>query len=219
MEASLQGAHSFRYLDIKLAPGETLVTESGAMATMSPAIDMKAKFNGGLLVGLLRRFLGGESLFINEFSNPTNAPQRITLTAPSPGDIREMKLNDETIYLQPGAYICSTPGVKVSVRWAGFTSLIAREGLFRIAVSGRGSVWFGAYGEIMERMIDGEYIVDSGHLVGYDPTVNLKLQLSSGIFGSFFSGEGFVTRVNGTGRVYMQSRSLSGLASWLNPKL
>jgi len=47
----------------------------------------------------------------------------------------------------------------------------------------------------------------------------LRLQLAGGIFSSFFGGEGFVTRLEGKGRVVLQSRSLSGLASWINPKL
>ena len=31
-----------------------------------------------------------------------------------------------------------------------------------------------------------------------------------------FGGEGLVTRVTGQGRVYLQTRSLEGLASWTN---
>ena len=36
---------------------------------------------------------------------------------------------------------------------------------------------------------------------------------------SFFGGEGLVTRVVGRGRIVIQTRSVSGLASWINPKL
>jgi uncharacterized protein (AIM24 family) len=62
-------------------------------------------------------------------------------------------------------------------------------------------------------------IVDSGHLIAYDPGVRLKLQLSNGIFGSFFGGEGLVTRVEGNGRIFIQTRSVPGLASWSNSKM
>ena len=106
----------------------------------------------------------------------------------------------------------------MGLNWAGFTSLIAREGLFRMVVSGEGTVWYGAYGALVEKEIDGEYIVDSSHLVAYEPSIKLKLQLAGGIFSSFFGGEGLVTRVEGKGKVVIQTRSISGLTSWLNPK-
>src|SRR5690606_31257740 len=121
-------------------------------------------------------------------------------------------------FLQPGAYIASTNGVTLGLSWAGFVSWIAREGLFRLKVSGKGDVFYGAYGALVEKHIDGEYIVDTAHLVSYDPTIKLKLQLAGGIFSSLFGGEGLVTRVEGKGNIVIQSRSISGLASWLNPK-
>jgi uncharacterized protein (TIGR00266 family) len=97
--------------------------------------------------------------------------------------------------------------------------LIAREGLFRLKVSGTGRVWFGAYGGIFQREIDSEYIVDTGHLVAYEPTVKVRVALAGGIISSFFSGEGLVTKLNGPGRIYMQSRSFDGLAAWTNAHL
>jgi len=128
-------------------------------------------------------------------------------------------LNGDSFCLQPGAFLACTEGVKVGLKWAGFVSFIAREGLFKTVVSGTGEVWYGAYGAILEREIDGEFIIDTSHLVAYDPSITLKLQLAGGIFSSFFGGEGLVTRVMGTGKVMIQTRSLSGLTGWLNPKL
>jgi uncharacterized protein (AIM24 family) len=86
-------------------------------------------------------------------------------------------------------------------------------------VSGHGNVYFGAYGGIIEHEINGEYIVDSGHLVAYEPTMKLKTQLSGGLLSSIFGGEGFVMRVEGKGKIYLQTRNLSGLASWVNKHL
>ena len=219
MDVSLKGSAAFRYLDIALQPGETIITEAGAMASMSSNVDMKAQLNGGLFRGLARKFLGGESLFVSRFSNPTKEPQRLVLTSQSPGDIREHTLRaGESFCLEPGAYICSTTEIKIGLRWAGFTSFIAREGLFKLVLSGEGKFWYGGYGAFIERTLNGEQLVDGGHLVGYDPSIKLKLQLPSGIFGSFLGGEGFVSRLEGSGKYIIQTRSLSGLASWINPR-
>ncbi len=219
MKTVIHGSPSFAFLDVELAPGESIVSEGGAMSTMSADLDMVARLNGGLLRGFLRKFLGGESLFVNVFTNATTGPRRLTLVQATPGDMRAVELAGNAICLQPGAYVASTPGVKVGVQWAGFKSLIAREGLFRLRVTGTGTLWYGAYGGLVEREVRGEYIVDSSHLVSYDPGLKIQIQLASSLFGSLFSGEGFVTRLEGNGKIMLQTRSLSGLAGWLNPKL
>lgn len=218
MKAIIKGGHAFSYVDIELAPGETLVTESDAMSSMDANLDLTAHFNGGLIKGLLRKYLGGELLFISHFKNATDLPRKITVVQPTPGQILCKELNGDDYYLQPGAFLACETGVQLGLSYAGLTSFIAREGLFRLRVSGYGKVWFGAYGALLEKEVDGEFIVDTSHLVAYDPTLKLNLQLAGGIFSSFFGGEGLVTRVSGKGKIIIQTRSISGLASWLNPK-
>jgi uncharacterized protein (TIGR00266 family) len=219
MKSEIKGSEAFRYLEFSLDPGELLMTESGAMASMSATLDLTARLNGGFFRGLARKYLGSESLFINEFKNNTETTQRLVLTSQSPGDIRAIELKGASLCLEGGSYICSTPGITLGLRYAGIPSFIAREGLFKLVVSGTGTVWFGGYGAFIEKQIRGEYIVDSGHLVAYEPQITLHTQLASGIFGSLFSGEGFVTRLEGNGKVWLQTRSLSGLAAWINPRL
>ncbi len=218
MKATINGGQAFSYVDIDLSPSESIVTESDAMSSMDADLDLTATFNGGFFKGLLKKYLGGETLFISKIQNNTTDNKRLTIVQPTPGEIRCVTLKNETFYLQPGAFIACESGVSLGLKWAGLTSFIAREGLFKLAVSGEGSVWYGAYGALIEKDIDGEYIVDTSHLVAYEPGIQLKLQLAGGIFSSFFGGEGLVTRVTGTGKIVIQSRSISGIASWLNPK-
>jgi uncharacterized protein (TIGR00266 family) len=206
-------------MHVDLEPGESITAEADAMASMSADLDLKAKFNGGFFSGLCKKFLGGESLFVNIFTNNTDGPRRVTLVQPTPGDMGVIELNGNSMCLQPGAYIASTPGVKLGLKWAGFASFLGKEGLFKLIVSGTGTVWYGAYGALLEKPVDGEFIVDTSHLVIYEPQLQLKVQLAGGLFGSFFGGEGLVTRVNGKGNVVIQTRSLEGLKSWLNPRL
>lgn len=219
MNAEIRGGDAFSYVDVALAPGEKIVAEADAMSSMSADLDMKARLNGGLFVALLRRLLVGETFFVNHFSNNTRGERRLVLVQPTPGSVRCLDLDNETFYLQPGAFLACTGNVKLGVKFAGLISWLQREGLFRIVVSGTGKVWFGAYGALLDKEIDGEFIVDTSHLVGYSPGISLKLQLAGGIFSSVFSGEGLVTRVEGKGRIVIQTRSLPGLADWINPRL
>jgi uncharacterized protein (TIGR00266 family) len=219
MKTSIEGSPTFAHLHVDLEPGESIISESDAMASMSADLDLKARFNGGFFSGLMKKFLGGESLFVNEFKNNTDGTRRVTLVQNTPGDMGVIELNGNSMCLQPGAYVASTPGVKLGLKWAGFASFLGREGLFKLIVSGTGTVWYGAYGSLLERPVDGEFIVDTSHLVIYEPQLKLKVQMAGGIFRSFFGGEGLVTRVNGKGNVVIQTRSLDGLKNWLNPRL
>ena len=219
MQTSIEGGSAFAYINVDLEPGETVVAESDAMSSMSSDLSMDAKFNGGFFSGLAKAYLGGESLFVNHFTNNSSSTQRVTLVQSTPGNTQTIELNGQEFCLQPGAYIASTPGVSLGIKWAGLKSWFAREGLFKLTVSGQGTVWYGAYGGLLEKEVDGDYIVDTSHLVAYEPQMKLNIQLSGGLFSSFFGGEGFVTRLEGKGKIIIQTRSLSGLADWINPRL
>jgi uncharacterized protein (TIGR00266 family) len=217
MEIQIRNRPSFANLLVRLSRGDRIVAESNAMASMSSSISLATRFNGGFWRAILRRVFGGESLFINEFA--TESQGELVLTQPFPGDIECFALRGTGLYLQPGAFLACDPGVALGLGYAGLASLLAREGLFRLHVHGEGRVWFGAYGGVMTKEIDGEYVVDSGHLVAYEPTIGLRLGMAGGIFSSVFGGEGLVLRLRGQGRIYLQSRSMSGLAKWVNSHL
>jgi uncharacterized protein (TIGR00266 family) len=217
MQIEIRNRPSFANMLVRLARGDRIVAESNAMASMSSSIRLRTRWSGGFFVAILRRLFGGESLFINEFSTETQGD--LVLTQPMPGDIECIALKGQSLYLQTGAFLACDPDVQLSVSYAGLRSLVAREGLLRLRVSGQGRVWFGAYGGIVEKNLDGEYVVDSGHLVAYEPSVQLRLGMASSFFSSLFSGEGFILRLRGPGRVYLQTRSIEGLASWVNSHL
>lgn len=217
MEAEIRNKPAFANIHVKLGPGDKIIAEAGAMASMSAGVDIETKWSGGFVNAVLKRVFGSESLFINTYSTATEG--ELILTQPFPGDITCVELNGNTLFLQPGAFLACEPGVKLGLGWAGWRMLIAREGLFRLKVSGTGRVWFGAYGGIFQREINDQFIVDSGHLVAYEPTINIKIGMAGSLLTSLLSGEGLVTKVSGPGRIYMQSRSFSGLAAWTNAHL
>ena len=156
---------------------------------------------------------------MSQFSNPTQKSLKIHVSQPTPGDIREMELKESSFCLQPGAYLCSTPGVNLNLRWSGFASFIAKEGLFKLELSGTGKFWFGAYGALLEREVNGETIVDTSHLVAFEPQLKQKIQMAGGWISSLTSGEGLVNRIEGKGKIFIQTRSMDGLSHWINPRI
>jgi uncharacterized protein (TIGR00266 family) len=210
---------AFAAIFLTLNPGERITAEAGAMQSMSAALSMTTQFSGGLIPGLLKKFLGGESLFVNEFRNQTQVPLELVLSQAMLGDITMLELKGNSICFQPGAYIAHTAGVNMSVQWAGFSSWIAGEGLFKLKLSGTGLVFFGGYGGISERQVNREFIVDTGHLLAYEPGIKMNLGLSGGLVGSVTSGEGLINRLTGQGKIYLQSRSTDGLVRFLRSKV
>ncbi|MGL5835399.1 MAG: TIGR00266 family protein [Waterburya sp.] len=219
MEYEIKYKPAFSAIFVTLQPGEKIVAEAGAMASMDSQVTIKTELAGDFLSALAKKFLGGESLFVNVFSNETKQNLNLVLTQSVVGDIAEIELHGKDMYFQPGAYIASTPGIKIGVRWAGWASLIAGEGLFKLRLSGKGKVWFGAYGGITKKAINGQFIVDTGHLVAYEPGIEMGIKLSNGLIGSLTSGEGFVNRLSGRGNIYLQSRSIGGLVGFLRSKV
>ncbi|MEO0836760.1 MAG: TIGR00266 family protein [Cyanobacteria bacterium J06642_3] len=219
MECEIKYKPAFSAIFVTLEPGEEIVAEAGAMASMDSQVTMKTELSGGFFAALAKKFFGGESLFVNTFSNQTKQYLSVVLTQSVVGDIAEIELHGKDMYFQPGAYIASTPGVTMGVRWAGFASWFAGEGLFKLRLSGRGKAYFGAYGGITKKAIDGEFIVDNSHLVAYEPGIQMNIKLSGGLLGSFTSGEGFVNRLTGRGNIYLQSRSIGGLVGFLRSKV
>ena len=219
MEAKINGGSAFAHIEVELAPGEEVLTESGAMASMDGQIELRSSPRGGIFKALIRKFFGKESFFMNTFKNLGDQAKKIVVTQNVPGDIRCLELQGNAYYIQPSAFVCCSAGVEFDLKWAGFVSWIAGEGLFRIQVSGNGKCFIGCFGTMLDKKVGGEYLVDTGHLVAYEPSIKLKLQLAGGIFSSLFGGEGFVTRLEGNGNVIMQSRSLDGMAGWLNPRI
>jgi uncharacterized protein (TIGR00266 family) len=211
---------AFTTIFIDLQPGEKITAEAGAMASMDGQINMATTFFGGFFPALMKAFLGGESLFVNTFSNTTSRSLQLVLTQASVGDIEVLDLKGtEEMCFQPGAYIAHMGKLQLGVQWAGIKSWLSGEGLFRLRVKGPGRVFFGAYGGISDYQVRGDFVVDSGHLVAYSPHLTMNIQMAGGLIGSLTSGEGLVNRLEGTGKIYLQSRSIDGLAKFLRTKL
>ena len=78
MQIEVESRPSYGMAIVTLEAGEQLLSESGAMVAMNSTIAVDTKFNGtgdgffgwlkAALVGMARKFLAGESLFVNEFT-------------------------------------------------------------------------------------------------------------------------------------------------------
>ena len=215
MQFEIKNKPDFASLHILLDHGEQIVTEAGAMMGMSPEIDMQTNLKGGLLAAA-KRALGGESIFLNTYTS-TGPGQRLDIAPASPGDMEHLSLNGSSVMVQSGSYCASTPEVTVDTKWGGARTFFGGEGLLMLKCSGNGDLWFASYGAIHPVDVQGSYIVDTGHIVAFEDSLSFNIRKVGGIKSLFLSGEGLVCHFSGTGRLWLQTRNVPALASFLHP--
>lgn len=213
MRHSIEFQPSYSLVQVELDAGESLVTESGAMAWMEGPLEVKTSTRGGVLTGLKRKLLSGESFFQNTYT-ASGPGARLALAPGSAGDVVAHALSGELL-LDRGAYLASDEGVRVDARFEGLKGLFS-EGLFVLRCTGEGLLFFASYGDIQEVHVDGEYVVDNGYAVAWEPSLTYRLTRARRIR-SFLFGDQLLMRFSGTGRLWIQSRSPRSLANWVHP--
>ena len=220
MQVEIAYQPSYSLALVTLEAGEAIQAENGAMVGMSDGIEMKTEASGGFFKSLGRKFLGGESFFLNTFI-ATSAGQSIALAPPLPGDIAVIELQEEPLLVQSGAYLAASAGVNVDTKWTGARTFFGSEGLVMLRVTGTGTLIISSYGAIrpVELAAGEKYIVDTGHLVTFEERLGYKVRKVAGWKSTLFSGEGMVAELTGPGHFTLQTRSQDAFLSWLVPHL
>jgi uncharacterized protein (TIGR00266 family) len=223
MQVQIRHQPSFAVARCLLAAGEPVRVESGAMLATSWGVQIEANIQGGLLKGLRRSVLGGESLLVTTYTAPQGGGW-VDVAANLPGDVSVITLApDRAFYITRGCWIANSHAVQIETQWAGMQNLFGGEGGFVIQAAGQGEVVLGAYGAIDTiDLAPGEAVtVDSGHVVAYDAGVQARLRraVEGRSFASLKSGEGFVFDFAGPGRLLIQSRNPKALVQWLTAEL
>jgi uncharacterized protein (TIGR00266 family) len=216
---------SFAMLRVDLVPGQKVVAEAGAMVARNQQVTMEVKLNAGrkagvfallmaMIIALIRRFIGGETFFVNHFTTAQNGS--VWLAPTLSGQIQHRRLSGERLVLSAGAYLAHSGDIDLKMRFGGLRGLLAKEGAFFLEVSGQGELWFTSYGGIEAVDVSGPFMVDNGHLVGFEGQLDFNIRSAGGgVLGFVASGEGIVCEFNGNGRVYLQSRNLGALTDWV----
>ena len=210
MEIELRHQPSFSVARIRLGPNEPIRAEAGSMMAMAADLALDAKVEGGLVKGLKRSMLGGESLFITTATAGPNGGW-IDVAASMPGDLTVVSITPETpMLIQKGSFLCAESGVDIDTKWGGFKNLFGGEGGFLLRASGEGEIVLSCYGALDRfDLPEGQsIIVDTNHMVAFSETVTMELKRASeSIIKSAKSGEGLVFRFTGPGELMMQSRN------------
>ncbi|MBQ8589450.1 MAG: TIGR00266 family protein [Firmicutes bacterium] len=202
-------------------PGETLITEGGAMSWMTPNMNMETTTGGGL-GKMFGRMLSGESLFLNRYTAMGGKGQ-IAFASSFPGSIRAIEIAPgKEIVTQKSAFLAGEEGVQLSTFFqkklgAGF---FGGEGFIMQKLSGRGTAFIEIDGYAVEYNLGPgqSMIVDTGYLAMMDATCSMEVVTVPGVKNMFLGGEGlFNTVVKGPGKIVLQTMPAYAVAGSIIP--
>ena len=137
---------------------------------------------------------------------------------PYPGSIIPLDLTtvNGEILCQKDAFLCAAKGTEVSIAFnkrlgSGF---FGGEGFILQKLKGDGLAFLHAGGTIVERELNNEaLLIDTGCIVAFTQGLDYDIERAGNLKSMFFGGEGlFLAKIQGTGKVYLQSLPFSRLA-------
>ena len=219
-----------QFVEVELDPNEATVAEAGGMMYMDDGVEMETIFGDGsrqqgsgimgALLGAGKRLLTGESLFMTVFMNRSSQKRRVAFGAPYPGKIIAIHLAEigGELIAQKDSFLAAAKGVSIGIafqRRLG-VGLFGGEGFIMQRLQGDGWAFVHAGGTLHERTLAaGEMIrVDTGCIVGFQPSVGYEIEYVGKIKSALFGGEGlFFATLRGPGRIWLQSLPLSRMAN------
>ena len=203
----------FTVLTLHMEQGESIKCQSGAMAWMSPGIQMETKTGG--LGGMFKKALVGESLALNHYTAAQAG--ELTLAKHCPGDIMAFNISETPIIAQKTSFLAATEGVNLDIylQQRASAGFFGGEGFLMQKYSGSGYACLEIDGSVQERVLAAgeKLIVDSGYVAAMDATCSMEIQTVKGLTNVLLGGKGlFNTVVNGPGRVWLQTMPINALA-------
>ena len=163
------------------------------MLAMSPGVAMETSTQGGVLKGLRRSVLGGESFFMNTFTAQVDGAE-LWLAPALAGDVVAWPIQRHARTSSPAR--SSRP--RRASRWTRSGAARRRSSRARAcsccASAARATCVLSSYGAIhaIDLQPGQTYTVDTGHMVAWTEGVNYAVRKVGNWKSTFFSGEGFV---------------------------
>lgn len=224
MEIDLSKGGLFARTLVHLEPGEKFVSDAGAMFRASSNIDIDvttgSRGQGGILGGL-GRLLTGDTFFLSTYEVTDGRPGEVGLAPTHMGEVREVNVSSDEAWLcAGGSFLGAESTLALDTRFQGLKGLLGGESLSLLRISGSGALLVSALGMLTSMEIDGELIVDTGHVVAFTESLSYTIdKVGGGWINTWLSGEGFVMRFSGKGQIILQSHNPTRFGRQLGPLL
>lgn len=181
--------------------------EPGALYYMKGALEMKASTGGGIMKGLARKMLSGESFFVNEIHGTGEI-----LLEPTFGHflLHRVDPKEGGVIVDKGLFYAGTSGLDISAEMQKNISaaLAGGEGLFQTSIKGTGiAILYSPVPpqEIEKFELNGEKLwVDGNFALMRSQGIEFRAEKSSkSLLASSVSGEGLLQTFQGKGNVWI----------------
>jgi len=213
-------------VEVLLDEDQSVISEASSMNYMQDGIVFDAHLGDGAdpdqgltgkMLSALKRGISGESYFVTHFHNQSDKKAKVGFSAPFPGSIIsiDLSLHDNEIICQKDAFLVAARGTTISATLTKklSTGFFSGEGFILQKVSGDGLAFLNCGGTVVKHELNDESMrVESGSLVAFSKNLDYKVEAQK-CKNMLFSGEGiFLTKLTGTGVVYVSSMPFNKLA-------
>jgi uncharacterized protein (AIM24 family) len=197
--------YDLKALHVELLPGDTFFCEKGSIIYYEEGLSVNAKLvDSGGLVGLFKRKVSGESMFMVEMHNPGSQPKK-GMVAGKMGILPvDLKQFPSGILCRASYYVASSGQVDIDFQF-DLSSFMGGMGPILQKLTGFCTVFLDSIGSPIPITLKyGEsVIVDERSLICLDARMNMNLSTN---FNNMLAGEGFsMLRITGPGLVYVNS--------------
>ena len=161
MRFDIKGNPAYGEVDVQLSPNETILIEPGAMSRMSSNLNSSFQRQGGFFSAMFRKMFGGENFFLGKYEHPDGG--QLTFAPSTPGSVQHKQLTNGSLKIMAGCFLACSPEINIKAKFGGFRAFFSGEGAFLLEASGNGDLFFNSFGGIVEKQVNGEFIVDTGH--------------------------------------------------------
>lgn len=220
MHIEILGKGAFESALVQLESGERFVSEAGAFYRSSANVDIDVTTrqggSGGVLGGL-KRMLAKQSFFFSTYSTNDGGPGEVGLAPTHQGEVFLIDVDSNSNWMcAGGSYLGSSSELRIDTRFQGVKGFVSGESLSFVDVNGCGQLLVSAFGRIVESEVEESLTIDTGHLVAFEDSLQYSITKSADSwFQSWLSGEGFVMKFTGQGRVLTQSHNPTEFGSSL----
>ncbi|MBD2654808.1 MULTISPECIES: TIGR00266 family protein [Synechocystis] len=216
---SINGHALYATLELTIKPGQIVFVDANVVTTMDRYILFVNKLRGGLL-DILRKALGTDALFLNQFTAEQNVGH-LQLAPALPGDICHHFLTIEKgIYLRADNFLACQPTVKIDTNFASMKHFYNDSESFLLRLVGQGDLWFSLYGGLVEISIDGNLAYNPDYIVAFEDTLDYEMTKQEGLAtdrlrGDVWGGKGRLCRFTGQGKIWLQARQANSFLNYI----
>lgn len=205
-----------------VSAGETLITEKGSMAWMTPNMKMETTTNGGIGKAIGRMF-SSDSIFQNRYTSQ-GGDGSIAFASSFPGSIMPIDVSNGDMIVQKSAFLASEESVTLSIFFQKKISaaLFGGEGFIMQRLSGSGMAFIEIDGFVKEYKLEAgqSMVIDTGYLAAMTADCKIEIKTVPGIKNMVFGGEGiFNTVVSGPGTIYLQTMPITSVVGAILPHM